>query len=382
MSTKEIFSQLLRYFPAGEETRLYTNMRAFGEACLAAGEFEGAEAYADLLLAQDKNAGRQIAAYRIKLFAKLRCRTNEEFRHCAQFSKELPEYMELIAACEADDKKLAAVIKLAEENTVIVAKEKQRETEEEQRQQRREKGEKNRLIGKTDIRQPVIRDSWAGRWAKYRKVAAISTFAFMLFFLIYLIISAGMDWNEGIISGGVFLFVFFIAGILCLAISNREILFNKGIAVYKQRNYSAAFAFFARAAQKNHIKAQYCLGLCYNLGYGTHIDQANALFWFNKAAEQGDMEAQCNLGIFYARGIGVLRDDVKAVYWFEKAAEQGYAAAQYNLGIRYKNGIGIKQDCAQVLYWYQRAANQKDADAQNNLGLCYETGIGTAPKSK
>ena len=140
MNTKEIFSQLLRYFPAGEEARLYTNMRAFGEACLAAGEFEGAEAYADLLLAQDKNAGRQIAAYRIKLFAKLRCRTNEEFRHCAQFSKEMPEYMELIAACEADDKKLAAYIKLAKDNAETVAADGQKRAAQEKRERiRREK---------------------------------------------------------------------------------------------------------------------------------------------------------------------------------------------------------------------------------------------------
>lgn len=140
MSTKEIFSQLLRYFPAGEDARLYTNMRAFGEACLAAGEFDGAEEYADLLLAQDKNAGRQIAAYRIKLFAKLRCRTNEEFRHCAQFSKDLPEYEELIGACAADNKKLAAYVKLADDNVETVVLDRQKRAVQEERERiRREK---------------------------------------------------------------------------------------------------------------------------------------------------------------------------------------------------------------------------------------------------
>ena len=140
MNTKEIFSQLLRYFPAGEEARLYANMRAFGEACLAAGEFAGAEEYADLLLAQDHNAGRQIAAYRIKLFAKLRCRTNEEFRHCAQFSKDLPEYEELIGACAADNKKLAAYVKLADDNVETVVLDRQKRAVQEERERiRREK---------------------------------------------------------------------------------------------------------------------------------------------------------------------------------------------------------------------------------------------------
>mgnify|MGYP002801825020 FL=1 len=76
MDCKEVFKQLVRYIPVGEDARLYNNMRAFGEACLAAGEFDEAANYADILLAQDKNENRRIAACRIRLFAKLRCRSN------------------------------------------------------------------------------------------------------------------------------------------------------------------------------------------------------------------------------------------------------------------------------------------------------------------
>ena len=137
MDCKEVFKQLVRYIPVGEDARLYNNMRAFGEACLAAGEFDEAANYADILLAQDKNENRRIAACRIRLFAKLRCRSNEEFRHCEAFSKEMPEYLELLAACESEaaSSKLTAILKLANENVENVAEQKRRREEEKRREE-------------------------------------------------------------------------------------------------------------------------------------------------------------------------------------------------------------------------------------------------------
>lgn len=137
MDCKEVFKQLVRYIPAGEDTRLYNNMRAFGEACLAAGEFDEAANYADVLLAQDNNENRRIAACRIRLFVKLHCRNSEEFRHCEAFSKEMPEYLELVAACESEaaSSKLIAILKLVNDNIKTVAVDKQRREEEERRKQ-------------------------------------------------------------------------------------------------------------------------------------------------------------------------------------------------------------------------------------------------------
>ena len=43
MDCKEVFSQLLRYFPQGEETLLRKNLNLFAQACLAAGEFAQAQ---------------------------------------------------------------------------------------------------------------------------------------------------------------------------------------------------------------------------------------------------------------------------------------------------------------------------------------------------
>ncbi|WP_439830288.1 tetratricopeptide repeat protein, partial [Aeromonas veronii] len=61
-------------------------------------------------------------------------------------------------------------------------------------------------------------------------------------------------------------------------------------------------------------------------------DDAQALAWYRKAAEQGHAKAQYNLGVMYGNGQGVPQDDAQAVVWFRKAAEQGLAEAQYELG--------------------------------------------------
>ena len=93
MDCKEVFSQLLRYFPQGEETLLRKNLNLFAQACLAAGDFAHAQTYADMLLAQEPDDEQKMAACRIRLYAKLQCRNDKEFVHSPAFSKELPEYL-------------------------------------------------------------------------------------------------------------------------------------------------------------------------------------------------------------------------------------------------------------------------------------------------
>jgi TPR repeat protein len=48
--------------------------------------------------------------------------------------------------------------------------------------------------------------------------------------------------------------------------------------------------------------AQYNLGVTYGEGHGVPQDQAAAVAWYGKAAEQGHAKAQNNLGMTHARG--------------------------------------------------------------------------------
>lgn len=176
MNEREIFAQLLRYFPEGEDKKMFSNMRLYSEACLAVGEFMEAENYADKLLAQDCGEVCLISARKTKLFCKLQCRSNEEFRHCAQFTKEMPEYCDLLVACAENEKKLSEFIKLAESNLQTV--ENDRLKREEAEKKRLEEAEREKRAAKEK----------AKKEAEQRAERAIEMIANTIFIVIFLIL--------------------------------------------------------------------------------------------------------------------------------------------------------------------------------------------------
>ena len=147
-SVKEVFSQLLRYFPQGEEGLLRKNLNLFAQACLAAGEFTQAQTYADMLLAQEPDDEQKMAACRIRLYVKLQCRNDKEFVHCPAFSKEQPEYLECLTASSFDAQPMAELIGLADKNLRTVAQdraaEEKRKQDEKQRRLAQEAEEEKR----------------------------------------------------------------------------------------------------------------------------------------------------------------------------------------------------------------------------------------------
>jgi TPR repeat protein len=80
-------------------------------------------------------------------------------------------------------------------------------------------------------------------------------------------------------------------------------------------------------------------------------------------AEHGDGRAQYDLGVLYDMGEGVPQDNHEAMSWYHRAAEQGEARAQYNLGLMYANGQGVPQDYAEGYYWISLAAAQGNVHA-------------------
>ncbi len=85
---------------------------------------------------------------------------------------------------------------------------------------------------------------------------------------------------------------------------------------------------------------------------------ADALPLYQNLAEQGDAKAQFKLGIMYELGQCVTQSYTQAVHWYRKAAEQGNSNAQYNLALRYQAGQGVTKDYTQAAYWYRKAAEQ------------------------
>ena len=87
-------------------------------------------------------------------------------------------------------------------------------------------------------------------------------------------------------------------------------------------------------------------------------DFATALKEWTPLAEHGNVKAQYNLGLMYDMGKGVLQDYKEAVRWYQIAAEQGYSSAQHNLGLLYFNGQGVPQDHQIAVEWITLSADQ------------------------
>jgi len=82
-----------------------------------------------------------------------------------------------------------------------------------------------------------------------------------------------------------------------------------------------------------------------------------------QAAEQGDAEAQFALGMCYVMGDGVIIDEAEAVVWWRKAAEQDLALARYHLGMCYLMGAGVLASVVEAYKWLRLAGVAGYADA-------------------
>ncbi|TFY97106.1 tetratricopeptide repeat protein [Ramlibacter humi] len=85
---------------------------------------------------------------------------------------------------------------------------------------------------------------------------------------------------------------------------------------------------------------------------------------FARAAQKKQKLAYNSLGYFYDHGIGVRKDKERALYWYRRAARIGDSCAFYNLGLSY---LGM-QNVRRARYWLEKAAADGDEDASKALG--------------
>ena len=153
---------------------------------------------------------------------------------------------------------------------------------------------------------------------------------------------------------------------------------------------------------------QYQMGLCYLYGYGTEINEQEALRWLQMAADQGHSNAMDLLGQaeetafdeaiteetlpvwcmkaeegdpdaqFAVANYFSQKDSKKyhsdITYYLESAAEQGHGEACLRLG---KQLISTK-DYEKAIIYLDRAAECSIAEAAELLSFCYFHGLGVA----
>jgi TPR repeat protein len=67
-------------------------------------------------------------------------------------------------------------------------------------------------------------------------------------------------------------------------------------------NWNKAFQLWLKAAEAGHIRAQFYLGTCYDVGRGAKRNLEKAYYWYYQSAIAGKMESQYNIGFFYRVG--------------------------------------------------------------------------------
>jgi uncharacterized protein len=151
---------------------------------------------------------------------------------------------------------------------------------------------------------------------------------------------------------------------------------NAGWGAIRSEHLEQALRELLPCAEAGDPRAQFMIGVMYDLGKGTSENNTEAVRWYRRAAEQGFAGAQYYLGEKLRLGDGVVQDYMEAVRWLRAAAEQGDAGAQTELGTMYYSGSGVVQDDAEAARWLRSAAEQGIPKAQSYLGAMYTVGQG------
>lgn len=130
------------------------------------------------------------------------------------------------------------------------------------------------------------------------------TFLFVLLFLGLFMLHSATVWGDG-----------YTADMKV----HRQNQLARGVDAYVKGDYATALLEFKSLAERQHAKAQFCLGWMYHRGKGVPKDYVKGLKWYKRAAEQRHPTAQHMLGEMYSKGEGVPKDLVQAYKWYDLA---------------------------------------------------------------
>src|SRR5690606_10583618 len=99
-------------------------------------------------------------------------------------------------------------------------------------------------------------------------------------------------------------------------------------------------------------------------GRGTERNLSAAFYWYKKAAETGMASAMFNLAYCYYYGDGVPGDYALAKHWLEKNLEQEENPhAMGMLAFIYRNGLETPKDLDKALSLYSQACGLGDNES-------------------
>src|SRR5262245_23337140 len=106
--------------------------------------------------------------------------------------------------------------------------------------------------------------------------------------------------------------MFLLAALLVFIAGAVHADFRGAVGDYNSGNYAKALAEFEKLAADGDPLAMNNVGLMYNHGQGTGVDNAKAKQWYERSAKLGNPSAMNNLGVMYEKGEGVPKNEAEA----------------------------------------------------------------------
>jgi TPR repeat protein len=145
--------------------------------------------------------------------------------------------------------------------------------------------------------------------------------------------------------------------------------YPEGVKAYLAQEFSESYPLLLKEAEAGNIDSAFYLGLSYNEGSGTNINNVKAARWLKVAADAGHLIAPFEYGTLLKYGNGVKRDQGVAKIWFDRGMERidqvkelawsGDGIAQVTLSVLFSGGFEQNMESAEkALFWSQRAYEQ------------------------
>lgn len=147
-----------------------------------------------------------------------------------------------------------------------------------------------------------------------------------------------------------------------------------------EKNTSAAFSQFLKAAEKGHPESLYMVAHLYNVGEGTPKNWQKYTEFMEKSAKAGHPLAQHFYGATLTSGLLGEGKFNEGIEWIKKAADQGVGDAIVNLGVMAQQGLDnfgnkIEPDYEKAFELFKKAAEKKSYAATYFLAISYQTGL-------
>lgn len=145
---------------------------------------------------------------------------------------------------------------------------------------------------------------------------------------------------------------------------------ERGLANFRDSNYSAAMVELEPFAERGDPRAQHAVGVMYDVGDPwIRQDKSKACKWFQLAASQNNPDAQFQFAYCFDK------DPEKKLRLLRLSAAQGNVAAMIWLGRAYEVGrYGVTTDLSQAMDWYIKAASTGEVSQQYAVGDMYAQG--------